>query len=155
MHTEKEKTILLGGCPFCGKGVTASISRTDKYAGDLWYVFYRYDNRPECPNGCPIDQFNDFSAFFNGYTLAKDYNPARWFRMVWALDVRWFKERSKCPHCGRPAQLRTGKEPAMGCHHCGLWAEDIVSTGEVTVERLVEAWEYLVKEQTPTNGGKE
>lgn len=151
MSVGKEKTILLGACPYCGGGVTASVGRIEKSTLTSTLVFFQYASRPECANGCPIDRFDDTRTFFNAWTLDKDYDPAPLFRSGWALHVRWFKERSKCPRCGGVAHIRTGKEPAMGCPRCDLWAED-TSYGGVTVSGLVDEWERLVEDETLLEG---
>lgn len=133
------RPILLGVCPFCGGGVTASIRRRDEGNAGMWYVLYQYADRPECANGCPIDRFNDYRLLLDGWGLGDDFDPAPSFRRMWARDVRGFRERTSCPRCGRPPRLRTGADPAVGCPRCGLWAND-ADRGGPTVIGLVEAW---------------
>lgn len=101
------RPILLGVCPFCGGGVTASIRRRDEGNAGMWYVLYQYADRPECANGCPIDRFNDYCRLLDGWGLGDDFDPAPSFRRMWARDVRGF----------RPPRLLPALRPAAAPPH--------------------------------------
>ena len=152
---ERFEPFTLGQCPFCNGGVTAAVRRFDERTIGMWYVAFDYDLRPECPNGCPIDRFDTTRLFFDGWTVASDYDPTpafrrawardvRAFRRAWARDVRAFHERPACPRCGRPARLHSGSGFAMGCPWCGLWAEPERRDELESIMSLVEAWGHLV-----------
>lgn len=138
--------ILLGACPFCNGGVTASIGETNERGLGLWYIVHRYADRPTCANGCPIDRFNDHRICRDGWNADEDFDPAPSFRWAWAQHVRKFRERAACPHCGGPARIRTGANPAVGCPRCGLWAGDVHYDG-ATVIGLVEAWNRFAEKE--------
>ena len=138
--------ILLGACPFCNGGVTASICETNERGLGLWYIVHRYADRPACANGCPIDRFNDHRICRDGWNADEDFDPAPSFRWAWARHVRKFRERAACPHCGGPARIRTGANPAVGCPRCGLWAGDVHYDG-ATVIGLVEAWNRFAEKE--------
>lgn len=140
---ERFEPFVLGQCPFCNGGVTAAVRRFDGRTIGMWYVAFDYDLRPGCPNGCPIDRFDMTRLFFDGWTVASDYDPTPVFRRAWARDVRMFHNRPACPRCGRPARLRSGSDFAMGCPWCGLWAEPERRDGPVSIMSLVGAWNHL------------
>lgn len=121
---ERFEPFVLGQCPFCNGGVTAAVRRFDERTIGMWYVAFDYDLRPGCPNGCPIDRFDMTRLFFDGWTVASDYDPTPAFRRAWARDVRMFHNRPACPWCG-------------------LWAEPERSDGPVSIMSLVEAWNHL------------
>ena len=81
--------------------------------------------------------------FFDGWTVASDYDPTPAFRRAWARDVRMFHNRPACPRCGRPTRLRSGSDFAMGCPWCGLWAEPERRDEPESIMSLVEAWNHL------------
>lgn len=93
-----------------------------------------------------IDRFNDHRICRDGWNADEDFDPAPSFRWAWAQHVRKFRERAACPHCGGPARIRTGANPAVGCPRCGLWAGDVHYDG-ATVIGLVEAWNRFAEKE--------
>lgn len=104
-NMERFEPFTLGQCPFCNGGVTAAVRRFDERTIGMWYVAFDYDLRPGCPNGCPIDRFDTTRLFFDGWTVASDYDPTPAFRRAWARDVRMF-------HMRPPAR---GADGSHGC----------------------------------------
>lgn len=148
---ERFEPFVLGQCPFCNGGVTAAVRRFDERTIGMWYVAFDYDLRPGCPNGCPIDRFDMTRLFFDGWTVASDYDPTPAFRRAWARDVRMFHMRPACPDCGKQAEFKSdGKDfLILGCPHCRLWA------GEAsTVAGLVDEWGKLVDRKREENKRK-
>ena len=130
---ERFEPFVLGQCPFCNGGATAAVRRFDERTIGMWYVAFDYDLRPGCPNGCPIDRFDMTRLFFDGWTVASDYDPTPAFRRAWMRDVRMFHNRPPArgadgPHgcasapispwaargadCGRSRSAATGRRPS-------------------------------------------
>ena len=140
--------ILLGACPFCRGDVTVGV---DEYDSETGMVYFSYDDRPRCENGCPVGRIDYQRCCFDDIRVTVEKDAAPVFRECWKKEVEALRNRPACPDCGKRAEFKSdGKDfPILGCSHCRLWA------GEAsTIAGLVDEWGKLADEKRKENERK-
>lgn len=143
-----KSVIPLGECPFCGGDVTVGVNEYDSETG---MVYFSYDDRPRCENGCPVGRFDCQRCCFDDIWVTAEKDAAPTFRKRWKKEVEALRNRPACPDCGRPANFKSdGKDfLILGCPHCRLWAKKAR-----TVAGLVAEWGKLADEKRKESEGK-
>lgn len=143
-----KSVIPLGECPFCGGGVAVGV---DEYDSETGMVYFSYDDRPRCENGCPVERFDYQRCCFDDIRVTAEKDAAPVFRECWKKEVEALRNRPACPDCGKQAEFKSdGKDfLVLGCPHCRLWA------GEAsTIAELVDEWGKLADEKRKESEGK-
>lgn len=143
-----KSVIPLGECPFCGGGVAVGV---DEYDSETGMVYFSYDDRPRCENGCPVGRFDYQRCCFDDIRVTAEKDAAPTFRERWKKEVEALRNRPACPDCGRPANFKSdGKDfLILGCPHCRLWAKKAR-----TIAGLVAEWGKLADEKRKESEGK-
>ena len=77
-----KSVIPLGECPFCGGDVTVGV---DEYDSETGMVYFSYDDRPQCENGCPVGRFDCQRCGFDDIWVTAEKDAAPVFRECWKI----------------------------------------------------------------------
>lgn len=143
-----KSVIPLGECPFCGGGVAVGV---DEYDSETGMVYFSYDDRPRCENGCPVERFDCQRCCFDDIRVTAEKDAAPVFRERWKKEVEALRNRPACPDCGRPANFKSdGKDfLILGCPRRRLWAGKAQ-----TIAGLVDEWGKLADRKREENKRK-